>query len=141
MAAVQSRVESRQRCRVVLRPSVFAPRIARRMVYELGKTGQLPECLVDDAALVVGELVTDGIRQSRREIEVHVELDGDGMAVRVRNAHAHTLRPDREARIGGARASATVRRLADTWGCRRVDDGWEVWAILRAERLRLADAV
>src|SRR4051794_18149950 len=55
-----------------LRPSPFAPRRARRFVYEVGDPAGLPAGLVDDAALVTGELVNESIRQSRCDVEVAV---------------------------------------------------------------------
>ncbi|TGD88113.1 hypothetical protein BayCH28_10080 [Mycolicibacterium sp. CH28] len=116
---------------VRLRPHVFAPRIARKIVHELGDRVKASDRLVDDAALVVSELVTESIRKKARELEVDVELVPEQITVRVRNAHALAplLGPDDEQTP--SRSSAVVRHFSSSWGCRRYQHGWEVWAVMR----------
>ncbi|CAN5790505.1 hypothetical protein BH09ACT7_BH09ACT7_38850 [soil metagenome] len=123
------------RRRALLHPTVFAPRIARRMVHELGDPADLPERVVDDAALVLGELVTESIRQSRRDVEVDVQLRNQQITLRVRDAHARAPLFDGEIENAPARSSATVQHLAASWGCCRYERGWEVWAVLSAPQL------
>lgn len=116
---------------VRLRPTVFAPRVARKIVHELGDRVKVSDRLVDDAALVVSELVTESIRKKARELEVDVELLPEQIIVRVRNAHAFAplLGADDEKTPG--RRSAVVRHLSSSWGCCRYQHGWEVWAVMR----------
>ncbi|WP_149374649.1 ATP-binding protein [Mycolicibacterium sp. P9-64] len=111
---------------------MFAPRISRRLVYELCDSAGLPEVLVDDAAFVIGELVTESIRQSRRDVEVEGQLTGQQITVRVRNAKSSAPPIERQATNTPTRNSATVRHLAASWGCCRYQYGWEVWAVLRS---------
>lgn len=113
-----------------LRSTMFAPRRARRFVYELGDPAGLPDGVVDDAALVLGELVTEGTRQSHGDIDVVVEVANPTITVRVRDARASSPRLPGHVN-GPARNSGTVRRLAASWGCARHVSGWEVWAVIR----------
>ncbi|MDX1890786.1 hypothetical protein [Mycolicibacterium sp. 050158] len=113
-----------------LRPTAFAPRIARRFVYELGDDAGLPDDVVDDAAFVVGEFVVESIRQTHGELEVTVDVADSHITVRVRDGRTGIHRPGDVVREAPARSSATVRRLATSWGCCRQPSGWEVWAVL-----------
>lgn len=121
------------RCRLRLHPTVFAPRISRRLVHDLGDPTDLPQCLIDDAAFVVGELVAESIRQRRHhDVEVEIELMNHQIVVRVFDAQAsRALFDDRAAKVP-ARCSAAVQHLAASWGCGRYRHGWEVWAVLRS---------
>ena len=120
------------RRRVRLHPTVFAPRIARRMLHKLGDPADVPQRLVDDAALVVSELVADSIRQCRHDVEVDIQLANQQIVVRVFDAQAKApLFSDRTGKVP-ARSSATVQHLAASWGCSRYQYGWEVWAVLRS---------
>lgn len=126
--------------RIRLHPTVFAPRQARRFVYRLGEVAGLPERLVDDAALAIGDMVTEGVRHSGREIEVILEVVDQTMIVRARDTRV----PGPSVAGAGRRApdgvSPTVRRLAESWGSHRSRHGWEVWAVLSTTRLGLAHA-
>ncbi|WP_156525884.1 hypothetical protein [Mycobacterium adipatum] len=120
------------RCRLRLHPTVFAPRISRRLVHELGDPADLPQRVVDDAAFVVGELVAESIRRRHHDVEVDIELMAGQIAVRVFDAQARTPLFDDRTDTRPARCSTAVRHLAASWGCDRFQHGWEVWAVLRS---------
>ena len=112
---------------------ICARRCSRRDAHDgsstnWGDPAGLPDGVVDDAALVLGELVTEGTRQSHGDIDVVVEVANPTITVRVRDARASRL-PGKVS--GPARNSGTVRRLAASWGCARHVSGWEVWAVIR----------
>jgi hypothetical protein len=136
MAPADTSTDARQWFR--LRPTVFAPRLARKFVYEVGDPAELPEGLVDDAAFIVGELVSESIRQSRREVEVVIELASTEITVRVRDAHASAPLLKDIADEAPARSSAAIRQLAASWGCCPYLAGWEIWAVMRARQTDLA---
>lgn len=139
MASVDTVAVSTRR-RIRLHPTVFAPRISRKLVYEVGDPAGLPDGLVDDAAFVVGELVTESIRQSHRDIEVEVQLTDQQITIRVRNATAQAPLIGQVEKVP-ARHSATVRQLATSWRCWQYQRGWEVWAVLRPRTVALPCAV
>lgn len=123
-----------------LRSTKFAPRRARRCVYALGDQAGLPDGVVDDAALVLGELVTESTRQSHGDVDVVIEVANPTITVRVRDAR--TSSPRLPGQVNGpARNSGTVRRLAASWGCSRHASGWEVWAVIRPRPHDLAQVV
>lgn len=128
-ALIDSSVGTRSCVR--LRPNVFAPRIARKIVFELGDRMEVADRLIDNAALVVSELVTQSIRQNPRDLEVDVELSGGQITVRVRNPHALAPLLDAVDEKTPGRSSAAVRHFSSSWGCCRYKHGWEVWAVMR----------
>lgn len=124
------------RCRLRLHPTVFAPRISRRLVRELGDPADLPQRLIDDAAFVVGELVAESIRRRHHDVEVDIELMAGQIVVRVLDPQARTPLFDDRNDTTPARCSDAVRHLTASWGCERYQHGWEVWAVLRSPPTR-----
>jgi hypothetical protein len=115
-----------------LRPKPTAPRVARRLVRDLARGSALPERVVDNAAFVLGELVTTSLRQVGHPALVSVMLDDTQITVRVHDdGSERTVRDDRGA--GANRSWEVVKRLATSWGYS--DDGArrELWATIRAE--------
>lgn len=118
-----------RRTSVTLRPRGVSPRLARRLVRELASGSSLPTHVVDDAAFIVGELVTSSIREVHRTAVVTVELDDSYITVRV---HDDGGDPLVSARSGGAmRRWEVVRRLATSWGYARDGEQRELWATIR----------
>jgi anti-sigma regulatory factor (Ser/Thr protein kinase) len=68
---------------VRLPPRSSAPRVARKLVRDLCTGSGLPDNLVDDAALVIGELVTTSVRQAHMAVQVVVVVAADEVTVRV----------------------------------------------------------
>ena len=112
--------------------TVLAPRAARHTVAALLPGWQL-EPLVDDALLVVSELVTNAVRhapgQAGLELELVAHADRlritvtDGSAIRPVVAHLQHTRPS-------GRGLHIVQALAARWGVDHLPDGKRVWAEL-----------
>lgn len=116
--------------RLVLRPAPRAPQLARRTLRAACGAAGLSPHLVDDAAQVVGELVTQSIRQAHSLVEVVVEIGPEGVTVRVADtARTQPLGP--HAPRGVVRSWNVVRRLSAASGCRCDVRGREMWAQLR----------
>lgn len=114
--------------RLVLRPGVRAPQVARRTLR--AACVDLSPRLVDDAALIVGELVTQSIRQARSLVEVVVETGPEGVTIRVADkARTQPLSPHAPRDV--VRSWNVVRRLSAASGCRCHVAGREMWAQLR----------
>jgi anti-sigma regulatory factor (Ser/Thr protein kinase) len=104
------------------------------MLRELARTSQLPDRVVEDAAFVLGELVTMSLDQVGSQTVVTVVLDDREITVRVHDAgtDAKPLRHDRTA--GAVRRWDVVKRLAASWGYSRDGVQRELWATLRTDR-------
>lgn len=117
------------RRRMRLGPSVYAPRVARRAVFDLACTAQIPPRLADDAALVAGEIVTGAIRRTRSAVDVTIEIGLGNVHIEVEGHHPARQLLGGDESAGSLRRTAVVSRLADAWGNRRRASGWAVWAV------------
>jgi len=86
----------------------------------------------DDAAQIVGELVTSSVRQSRSSVDVLVVCSVSGVTMRVHDASTN---PPRMGEYGSARGWDVVRRLSTTWGYCNRENGREFWASLCVDRV------
>lgn len=111
----------------------------RAMVADLTAAG-VPRRLVDDAVLVVSELLGNAVRHARplpdpARMEVSWAVT-DVATVRVEVTDGGALTFPQAARPGlgatGGRGLAIVEELADSWGVTEHGDGCTVWALLRA---------
>lgn len=87
--------------------------------------------LVDDAQLVVTELVTNSMLHAETACRVSIELSTEALRIEVTDRDPSPPEPqpfDRE-REGG-RGLLIVSSLASAWGIDRRDDGKTVWAEL-----------
>ena len=100
--------------------------------------GKLPESLVDDAQLLVSELVTNALRHGGPEIRMWIDLVDGGVRVRVYDSGAG--RPAKTEQtddpvLPSGRGLHMVDRVATEWG---VEDGpvagKTVWFLLRDEQ-------
>jgi serine/threonine-protein kinase RsbW len=114
--------------------SVEAPAAARRALERAG----VPEDLLEDAQLLVSELVTNSVRHARMRrgqwVGVRARPRLGGVRLEVCDPGpgfpAPPPVPASEDRFGG-RGLPIVDLLADRWGAGRTADGrWEVWAEL-----------
>lgn len=117
-----------------LPPGPQAPAAARKALAD----GHLPDDLIDDAQLVVSELVTNSVRYSRvgrgqwigvrarpRPGGVRLEICAPGPGFSAQPPFPRSSNP-----LGG-RGLPIVQQLASRWGAGRTPDGrWEVWAEL-----------
>jgi anti-sigma regulatory factor (Ser/Thr protein kinase) len=113
-----------------------APRIAREFVSANG-TGLSPET-VDDALVLVSELVTNALQHGRPDITIKVVVDPPGIGVSVDDEGEHV--PE----VAGRRPADTspsgrglliVDSIATHWGVEphRHEGGKTVWFELRGE--------
>lgn len=114
---------------LILPPRGVAPRAARQLVRTVGTDAGFDARVVENAALVAGELVTDRISATRHRVSVTVEVRADGMAVRVLDVeiaqpwirHTPSLRCER-----------MLRRLTASWGYAAGDPArLETWLLVR----------
>jgi anti-sigma regulatory factor (Ser/Thr protein kinase) len=87
--------------------------------------------LLDDAALVVSELMTNAIRAGGRQATLNLEIDAGLLRVTVVDdapGRPHVLAPGADDESG--RGLHIVSALATGWGVTSLDHGKEVWAEL-----------
>lgn len=109
-------------------PSVGA---ARRLVREQA-TG-LPAAVVDAAALLTSELVTNGVLHARTPLRVGVSVAPDLLLVSVADRSPHDpVRRDHDLSATGGRGMEIVAELADDYGVTRNGEGKSVWFVLKA---------
>ncbi|SOD73079.1 anti-sigma regulatory factor (Ser/Thr protein kinase) [Jatrophihabitans sp. GAS493] len=106
---------------ILLPPNGDAPRLARSYVAEQA-VGIAPG-LVEDAELLVSELVTNALRHGRPEILLSVHPDPPGIAVAVgdrgdADAVAPVAADPERPRVGG-RGLMIVNAIAARWGVSR----------------------
>jgi anti-sigma regulatory factor (Ser/Thr protein kinase) len=99
---------------------------------------------LDEALLLISELVTNSVLHGRPQITLAIECDGSGVRVRVRDGAAGPPRPHRssddEERGRGLRL---VELIADSWGVESVEDehgcGKAVWFAISTDGCRTLD--
>lgn len=129
MCAVTDRAE------IVLPLSHAAPGRARAFARRSG----CPEHaagLLDDALLLISELVTNSVLHGGPPIVLAIDCDGEGLRVRVRDGSADLPVPRAARQVDeNGRGLSLVELLTDTWGVEPVSDehgpGKEVWFELR----------
>lgn len=107
---------------------VDAPALARAFVSEHARS--LPDAVLDDARLLVSELVGNAVRYGQDEITLRLRPHppGIGVAVTDRGDQLPTLpdgQPDPTAPSG--RGLLIVATLATHWGVEPLDTGKTVW--------------
>ena len=87
--------------------------------------------LLDDATVLVSELVTNSVLHGGPPVVVAVECDGSVLQVRVRDG-SPTMPTPREAERGdeSGRGLALVAAMSDDWGVEPDTDGKLVWFVL-----------
>jgi anti-sigma regulatory factor (Ser/Thr protein kinase) len=122
---------------VLLADPTRAVRQAREVTRSmLARWGAAADC-VDDAVLIVSEMVTNAIRYSRGRIRLRLHWADGYLRVEVRDASP--LPPRLLPSSSGAergRGLRIVARLASRWGSTRLRDGKVVWVDLRCEAAR-----
>ncbi len=123
------------RAELVLPMSSESPAAARAFARRSGCSAHALEVL-DDALLLISELVTNSVLHGGPPIVLAIECDGEGLKVRVRDGAADLPVP----RVAGeddesGRGLSLVDLLTDTWGVEPVEDehgaGKQVWFELR----------
>jgi anti-anti-sigma regulatory factor len=119
-----------------LGPTPSAPAAARRFTGEVCDYWEpaLPdEHVADQAVLLAGELVANGVVHARTEIELRVELRGDRLHISVHDGSPRLLQlvPAGPASEGGAQGLRLVEEVAKAWGVQQHPDGGKVvWCTL-----------
>ncbi|MEV4258237.1 ATP-binding protein [Spirillospora sp. NPDC049652] len=111
----------------------------RRLGSELGAAG-VDASIVDDASVIVSELISNALRHARPlpsgQVRVTWTRRGDVIEIAVSDGGATTeprRGPGTLSSLGG-RGLGIVETLAEGWGVRHEDGGTTVWARLYAPR-------
>ncbi len=90
--------------------------------------------LIEDAQLIVSELVTNALRHGRGPLELRLRTDGRRLHVEVRDGAGDFLPQPRHApdQAVDGRGLRLVAAMADDWGWERSAEGKSVWAELTA---------
>jgi anti-sigma regulatory factor (Ser/Thr protein kinase) len=92
---------------------------------------------VDDAAVILSELLSNALRHARPlasgEVRVAWDRQGDAVEVSVSDGGSSTEPRRRHPTLSslGGRGLGIVESLADCWGVREEDGATTVWALLR----------
>jgi anti-sigma regulatory factor (Ser/Thr protein kinase) len=108
-----------------------APALAREFLRSATCAEHHSEVL-DDAVLMVSELVTNSVLHGGPPVVVAVDCTEDSLQVRVRDGSSE-LPARREAAQTdeGGRGLALVAEMSADWGVDPVEDGKNVWFVLR----------
>ena len=109
-----------------------APAIAREFLRAACCAEHHNEVL-EDAVLLVSELVTNSILHGGPPVVVAIDCDVESLRVRVRDGSSALPTPVEAKRVDeGGRGLAIVANVSDDWGVERQgDDSKHVWFVLR----------
>ena len=109
-----------------------APALAREFLRAASCTEHHNEVL-EDAVLLVSELVTNSILHGGPPVVVAIDCDVESLRVRVRDGSSELPAPREAKRVDvGGRGLAIVANLSDDWGVEKHgDDSKHVWFVLR----------
>jgi anti-sigma regulatory factor (Ser/Thr protein kinase) len=121
---------------LMLVPAPSSAAAARALVQETLPSWGCDE-LIDDARLVVTELVSNVIRHAHTPLQVLLEVKAQALRIAVTDSAGGTVTVrdvDPRTDVGG-RGLRIVEELSDRWGIERADDGGKtVWAEWRLPR-------
>ena len=108
-----------------------APALAREFLRS-STCAEHHSAVVDDAVLMVSELVTNSVLHGGPPVVVAVDCLGDSLQIRVRDGSTQLPAP-REAQQTdeNGRGLALVAEMSADWGIDPVEDGKHVWFLLR----------
>jgi anti-sigma regulatory factor (Ser/Thr protein kinase) len=109
-----------------------APGEARHAVARFLARADVPQ-LIDDAQLLVSELVTNAVRHARGPIAVHAHIRDGFLHLEVGDSQPELLPELRQARLDdeAGRGIDLVDKVAARWGWRVTDRSKVVWFDLR----------
>jgi anti-sigma regulatory factor (Ser/Thr protein kinase) len=109
-----------------LAPNPRAPAAARASIRQVCTL--IAPRFVDDAQLLVSELVTNAVRYGEAPLTLSVDCDQAGITVAVADAGPRLPKVRRtNRRMEGGRGLLLVARLASDWGVRPTAVGKQVW--------------
>lgn len=108
-----------------------APALARRFL-RTSTCAEHHSAVLDDAVLLVSELVTNSVLHGGPPLVVAVDCDGETLQVRVRDGST-TMPSSRLAGFGdeNGRGLALVAAMSEEWGVDPAPDGKHVWFVIR----------
>jgi anti-sigma regulatory factor (Ser/Thr protein kinase) len=118
------------RARFDLVPQVASARAGRRAVAAVLTGWGLPSYAVDDAVLIVSELVANAVIHVREEASLELEVAYGESWLRLSLADGSSVRPlIRQAARGdeSGRGMAIVNALSDRWGVEDHQGGKRIW--------------
>jgi anti-sigma regulatory factor (Ser/Thr protein kinase) len=89
--------------------------------------------VLDEAQLLVSELVTNAVRHGGPPVRVRVSCEGDGPALHVRVSDGNPLPPVRRdvaPEAEGGRGVALVDIISDRWGVEHDAAGKTIWFVI-----------
>lgn len=118
---------------VVLRPDPRAAAAARDVVRSTGTLWDLEEETLDATLLVVSELVTNAVVNTRSEVTVRLRLRPDRLLVEVQDEDSRlpVLQEHNDWDALGGRGLPLVAALSTRWGAHPCPAGKVVWAELQ----------
>jgi anti-sigma regulatory factor (Ser/Thr protein kinase) len=109
-----------------LAPDRRAPKAARESVR--AACAPLAPHLLDDALLLVSEIVTNAVKYGGAPVRLEVDCDDSGILVAVEDTNPVMPKPRRrDPRRHSGRGLLLLERLAAEWGVRRTEAGKQVW--------------
>lgn len=103
-----------------------APTTARESVR--AACAPLAPHLLDDALLLVSEVVTNAVKHGHAPVRLEVDCDGSGIVVAVEDGNPAMPQPRRrDHRRHSGRGLLLLERLSAEWGVRRTAAGKQVW--------------
>lgn len=113
-----------------LTPDVLAPACARAMVRSACEDWELHDA-AQDAACVVGELVTNAVQHAPGPVVLRLRHDDTGLTIGVWDTGSAATVPRPTGAVGPL-GLTLVQQLSGSWGVTRHGDGKTVWATLPA---------
>ena len=108
-----------------------APAMARAFLRSSG-CARHHSTVLDDAVLLVSELVTNSVVHGGPPLVVAVDCDGESLQVRVRDGSpVPPERREADQSAEGGRGLALVAGLSSDWGVDPAPDGKHVWFVMR----------
>jgi anti-sigma regulatory factor (Ser/Thr protein kinase) len=109
----------------------LASREARRAARSYLQDWQVPAPVVDDALLVVSELVTNAVRHAgseSRTLELELARTGDHLRVALSDGSTASPSPRSASHVAeDGRGMAILAALSDRWGIEPHNGGKQVW--------------
>ena len=131
------------RARVDLVPRLQSTRTGRHAAKEILTGWGVPSWAVDDAVLIVSELVTNAVLHAREEAALALEIEVADVWMRISLADGSAVRPlarqaSHEDETG--RGMAIVEALSDRWGVDDHHGGKRIWFEVNLDRAKPTDA-
>jgi anti-sigma regulatory factor (Ser/Thr protein kinase) len=118
-----------------------APSLARRFVEDVSCNVHNASVL-DEAKLLVSELVTNAVEHGAPPVTVKIECDGsEGLKVCVSDRSRDPLEPRNAGPLDeGGRGLTLVELISSEWGVEPSDGGKEVWFSIKSENSEVSYA-